>query len=228
MSATHDASAEAAAENALASLRRQGLVRSWQATDGTYEITVGRGTARVSTLAAAEVPLFAEQLRRDKITTVGKGYPMGHRTTRYDLSDGRFTERHRNSRDDLPYTVFLPGGSACGSAARSFAARTKKEALALASLARVRGVCDHCQTHRPLHVHEWRPAPSIPCPGCNADAAAPITLLCRTCNQPIEPCDNPARWTWPLSAAWQHTNTAHPFCDLKPNGPMRDRPQARP
>jgi hypothetical protein len=99
------------------------------------------------------VPQLAEELRRDRIIILRSGYPMGYKTIRYDLSDGRFADRHgsRFGRylGEYRYTVFLPGGSASGGAEVSFAARTQKEALALAGLARVRGRCAECGNPRP-------------------------------------------------------------------------------
>jgi hypothetical protein len=188
---------EAAAEHALAALRRDRLVHSWHNTGTGFAIVVGRGTVGLSALDPPTVLLLAEQLRRDKVTIVGRPYPMGHRTTRYELSDGRFADRHdgRVGRylDAYRYTVFLPGGHRSGCATEHFAAATFKEALALAGLVRIRGRCQSCQSARPLRARDWRPDPAIPCPGCGANATVPITVLCHRCHQPI--VRNPTRAT---------------------------------
>lgn len=233
---------EAGTEDALAALQRVHLIRSWRRrgttpgshstipsdihtdlhsaipsdlrTGRVYEVVVGRGTVRVQNPDASGVLRLAHQLRRDRVTVVGTGYPMGYRTVRYPLSDGRFADRH-DSRvdrylDEFPYTVYLPGGDPSGCAAVSFAARTRTEALALAGLARVRGRCDRCHQLRPLHVDGWRPDPAIPCPGCGADAGTPVSLLCHACHQPITHATTTDRW--PSRLAWHHTATGRPFC----------------
>lgn len=209
---------EDAAEDALAALRRQRLVHSWQATEqGTYDVLVGRGTVGAMPLDPAGVLTLAAMLRRDRVSLSGRGYPMGYRTTRYDLSDGRFLDRY-DSRvgrylDDLPYTAYVPGGDPSGSAAVSFAARTRVEALALAGLARVRGRCTRCQQMRPLALHQdhWRPAPMIRCPGCDADTTTAITLLCDLCREPI--VGNTHQGSGFLSSAWRHVATGRSHCD---------------
>jgi hypothetical protein len=132
---------------------------------------------------------LASALRRDKVTVIGRGYPIMYRTTRYDLSDGRFADRHdgRVGRylDAYRYTVFLPGAHRSGCATEDFAAATFKEALALAGLVRVRGRCQSSQSARRLRARDWRPDPAIPCPGCGGNAAVPVTVLCHRCHQPI-------------------------------------------
>jgi hypothetical protein len=222
--------AAAAADHALAALRRDHLIHSWQHNGTSYEVVVGRGTIEIPPLEAADVPQLAEELRRDRVTILGSGYPMGYKTIRYDLSDGRFADRH-DSRfgrylGEYRYTVFLPGGSASGGADVSYAARTQKEALALAGLARVRGRCVECGNPRPLHVSRWRPDPTIPCPGCGAWEFTPITLLCGHCRQPISANDTPSRW--PFGGAWQHTEAGDWYCDIEFRGYTADRPRAQP
>jgi hypothetical protein len=141
--AGHRVAAEMAAEYALAALRRDRLVHSWQSTGTSFDIVVGRDSVGLGALGPSSVVLLAEQLRRDKVGIVGRGYPMGPRTTRYDLSDGRFADRYDSRRDrdwdDYRYTVYVPGADPSGCAAVDFAARTQNDALALASLTRVRG-----------------------------------------------------------------------------------------
>lgn len=225
------ASGEAAAEDALAALRRHRLIHSWEATGTDFAIVVGRGTVGLSELDPSGVVLLAEHLRRDKVTLVGRGYPMGHRTTRYDLSDGRFADRYDSRRDrtfdEYQYTVYVPGADPSGCATVDFTARTQHDALALAGLTRLRGQCTRCETLRPLHVASWRPDPGIPCPGCDADARTPVILLCCTCQQPIRRNRNAV---WPYQPAWRHTVTGTPFCQTsdRPRGIPGDRPQARP
>jgi hypothetical protein len=222
---------EAAAEDALAALRRDRLVHSWESTGASFEIVVGRGTVGLSALTAPSVLLLAEHLRRDKVTLVGRGYAMGHRTTRYDLSDGRFADRYDSRRDrsfdEYPYTVYVPGADPSGCAVVDFTARTQTDVLAFAGLTRLRGQCNECGTLRPLHVTSWRPDPAIPCPGCDADDRAPVILLCCTCQHPIRRNLNAV---WPYQAAWRHAVTGNPFCQTgdRPRGHPEDCPQARP
>lgn len=224
-------SGEAAAEHALAALRRDRLIHSWQNNGGSLEIVVGRGTVGLSPLEAPGVVLLAEHLRRDKVTLVGRGYPVGHRTTRYDLSDGRFADRYDSRRDrafdEYRYTVYVPGADPSGCATVDFTARTQHDVLALAGLTRLRGQCTRCETLRPLHVDSWRPDPAIPCRGCDADARTPVILLCWTCQQPIRRNLNAV---WPYQSAWRHTVTGNSFCQTsdRPRGIPGDRPQARP
>jgi hypothetical protein len=92
--ANHDGTDEVAAEVVLAELCRARLIHSWHSDGDSFEVVVGRGTVGVSALDPVGVLRLATALRRDKVTIVGRGYPMGHRTTRYDLSDGRFIDRN--------------------------------------------------------------------------------------------------------------------------------------
>ncbi|HET9144023.1 hypothetical protein [Actinophytocola sp.] len=217
----HDGSdltdAHRAADRALVGLRRAGLIRSWQTDDGGYAVLVGRGTVRLPFLDVAGVVQFAAVLHRDKVSVVRPGYPIGHRTIRYRLSDGRFADRHdsRAARylDQYRYTVYLPGGDRSGCAARQFAAWTVAEAVALAGLTRIRGRCHRCRSVRPLHVDRWRPDPTIPCPGCGADETTPVTLLCHRCATPIQPVPPEAE---PLRIAWRHLASGAPDCDDSP------------
>lgn len=213
----------AAAAQALAGLRRTRLIRSWHTTSsGGYAVVVGRGTVRLPVLDATTVVHLADVLRRDKISGVGPSYPIGHRTTRYPLSDGRFDDRHdsRHGRylDQYRYTVYLPGGDRSGCAAPHVAAWTLTEAVALAGLARIHGRCHHCGSTRPLHVEQWRPDPAIACPGCGADDTTPVTLLCYRCGTPIRP--SPAD-TGSFRIAWHHLASGSPDCD----NPPAPRPQ---
>jgi hypothetical protein len=82
------------AEDALVALRRAGLIRSWEMNGASFVVVVGRGTVSVAAIDAPGVLHLASVLRRDKVTVVGRGYPVMYRTTRYDLSDGRFADRH--------------------------------------------------------------------------------------------------------------------------------------
>jgi hypothetical protein len=222
----------AAAEAALAELRRVHLIYAWQATGNDFEVTVGRGTISIDPLGAAGVLRLAVALRRDRVTGLGRGYPAGHRTTRYELSDGRFADRHESCLgrylNEYPYTVYLPGGDPSGCATVDFAARTKAEALALAGLARARGECTRCGSDRPLDVRSWQPDPAVPCPGCGTSATTPAVLHCRSCRKPI--MRNPWPRGWPYCDAWLHTATATPVCRAR-SGVYRRRlgqPLARP
>jgi hypothetical protein len=83
----------------------------------------------------------------------------------HNWTDGRFADRHDSRadrhQDRYAYTVYLPGGDPAGCAGVSLAARTQRDALALAGLARIRGRCTECDNHRPLHVDQWQPDPAI-------------------------------------------------------------------
>lgn len=86
-----------APDHALVTLRREQLIRSWSRNDhGNYDIdiVVGRGTVGLAAMSPAAATVLAGTLRRDQVTLVGPGYPLGHRTVRYNLSDGRVTDRH--------------------------------------------------------------------------------------------------------------------------------------
>lgn len=207
--------ADAAAQDALVALRRADLIRSWDTDGASFAVVVGRGTVSVPALDAPGVLHLARMLWRDKVTVVGRGYPIMYRTTRYDLSDGRFADRHdgRVGRylDSYRYTVFLPGGHRSGCATEHFAAATLKEALALAGLVRVLGRCQSCKSARPLHVRDWRPDPAIPCPGCGANASVPVTVLCHRCQQPIVRNPNPGHGLFRV--AWHHITSSSPDCD---------------
>jgi hypothetical protein len=211
---------EAAADHALAGLRRRGLIRSWQCADERFEVVVGRGSMRVARLDAASAVDLAAVLRRDRVTVVSRGVRVGHRWTRYRLSDGRFADRHdgRQGRylEQYPYTVVLPGGGVCGCAADQFAAATLAEAAALAGLVRVRGRCHTCQAERPLHVERWRPDPAIPCPGCGAGPATPVTLLCYRCQKPVTRTAERGI----DRIAWCHTDSGRPHCDPSVGAPV--------
>ncbi|HET6286484.1 MAG TPA: hypothetical protein VFG15_07005 [Amycolatopsis sp.] len=147
---------------------------------------------------------------------------MGYATTRYPLDDGRLLDHHSSAtvRDhpEFPYTVLASGGHPTGCAAVSFHARTRKEALALAGLGRVRGRCRRCGNPRPLirREHHWVPDPRIDCPWCEAGADTDVVLLCRRCGAPIS--DNPARG--PHAKAWLHTGTWLARCD-EPSASLR-------
>jgi hypothetical protein len=209
----------AAAEDALAALRRSRLVRSWTITqDGAYDVLVGRGTVSVDPLDALGVLALAADLRRDRVTQAAPTHPMGSRTTRYPLSDGRVLDHHtcRADRyvDEFPFSVYVPGGEWDGCAAVDFAARTKTEALALAALVRVRGSCARCGHHRPLVWQlrrGWLPDPTIRCPKCDVDATAGVTVVCRGCKQPI--VANPVPGHGPLISAWIHEHSRSSLCD---------------
>lgn len=205
---------DTAAEDALLALRRAGLIRSWTTNGASFLVVVGRGTVSVAALDAPGVLHLASELRRDKVTVVGRGCPIMYRTTRYDLSDGRFADLHdgRVGRylDAYRYTVFLPGGDRSGCATEHFAAATLMEALALAGLVRVLGRCQSCQSARPLHVRDWRPDPAIPCPGCGTDASVPVTVLCHRCQQPIVRNPDPGHGLFRV--AWHHLASRSPDC----------------
>lgn len=207
-----------AAEDALVVLRRAGLIRSWETTGASFVVVVGRGTVSVPALDAPGVLQLARALRRDKVTVVGRGYPIMYRTTRYDLSDGRFADRHdgRVGRylDHYPYTVFLPGAHRSGCATEHFAAATLKEALALAGLVRILGRCQSCHSARPLRARDWRPDPAIPCPGCGANTTVPVTVLCHRCQQPIVRSPHPGHGLFRV--AWHHLASRSPECDTPP------------
>ncbi|MCI2422482.1 hypothetical protein MOQ72_34150 [Saccharopolyspora sp. K220] len=220
-------------DHILTWLRRDKLIHSWEHTDDGIDVVVGRGTIRLPPQDPSEIAPLAARLRRDTIATLGTGYPMGHRTTRYDLSDGRFADRH-DSRidrylDPLPYTVLLPGGDPGGSAAVHFAAATKTEALALATLYRIRGRCLRCGTDRPLLARTWSPDPAIRCPGCRTDDQVPVQLHCRTCTAPIAAVRDTTRRVGLSRVVWEHTTTGSAYCATNPVGATGfERPRARP
>lgn len=202
-------------EEVLARLSRTALVRSWEPAGDRYTVVVGRGSIAPSTLDWKEVQHLAAVLERDRVRLAGAGFPMGHATTRFRLSDGRLLDHNRSRIDrhpDHPYTVLAPGGHPSGCAGTSLQARTRAEALALAALARVRGRCADCGHHRPLVHHErWQPDPRIPCPSCGAAATAGIVLLCRGCGEPIQP----ALAREPFGNAWLHTGTGREQCTAR-------------
>lgn len=218
--------------NTLVTLRREQLIRSWSRNDhGNYDIVVGRGTVALAAMSPAAATVLAGTLRRDQVTVVGPGYPLGHRTVRYNLSDGRVTERHGSRVDrlhhDFPYTVRLPGGDQYGYARDQFATRTLKEALALAGLDRVRGRCTDCGATRPLRVSgTWIPDPALACPGCTAGPLTPAHPWCAVCEKPITHADIDFG---PLRFAWAHISTNSPNCDVAgttPNtGPSHTPPE---
>lgn len=221
------------AAHVLAWLRRDQLIHSWTVTDDGINIVVGRGTTRLPTQDPTAIASLAARLRRDRIRIVGNGYPWGHGTTRYELTDGRALH-HQRSRigrvvDEFPYEVMLPGGHPSGCAIRLFSARTQAEALALAGMDRVCGRCVHCGTDRPLLARTWLPDPGIRCPGCSADYDAPVQLHCRACSAAIAAVQDITRRVGFNGIAWEHTTTGSPFCDTAPSSaPGFDRRRARP
>lgn len=222
----------AQADAALADLRRHGLIRVWETDPDTdlRTITVGRGNIRpLADQTPAGTLALAETLRRNAVTITGPGYPMGHRTTRYHLSDGRFLDRNdsRTSRhfDQYPYSTYLPGGSSSGSAEVHFGARTLKEALALAGLKRVMGRCRNCDSLRPVHVDEWMADPRISCPACEAPATGePLAIPCRWCPLDVE---QHSAGDYLLRTAWRHLNGVV-ACDRGPLPGTFNRPSAQP
>ncbi|MGH3779806.1 MAG: hypothetical protein ACRDRO_04020 [Pseudonocardiaceae bacterium] len=118
-----------------------------------------------------------------------------------------------------------PGGDPSGCAAVHLVAHTRKEALALAGLLRVRGRCIGCGASRPLHVERWRPDSGIPCPGCGAGWVCAVTLRCRGCHQPIVPNKDPG--VGMVRSAWCHTGST-PYCDVEHHGFATDASRARP
>lgn len=202
------------AQDALAALGRGHLIRSWTVADTGFDILVGRGTVSIDPMDPASVLWLATTLRRDRITVVGKPYPMGSRTRRYNLSDGRFADHYSGRHDrffpEYAYTVYMPGGDRSGSAKEQFGASTLREALALAGLDRIRGRCEDCETLRPLHAaRTWCPDPAIPCPGCGAAFTVPAHLLCASCKEPIEPA---SLFSTPYPYAWHHSTAGSPRC----------------
>lgn len=220
------------ADAALAALRRNALIRSWETDQDTDRrtIVVGRGTVRpLTNLTAATTLDLAETLRRNAVTTTGDGYPMGHRTTRYRLSDGRFLDRNESRAgrylDQYPYSMYLPGGSSSGSAEHHFAAQTLKEALALAGLKRVMGRCRSCDSLRPVHVDEWKADPRLTCPACEAPATdEPLAIPCRWCPLDVEAH---SAGDWSYRTAWRHLNGVI-ACDRERLPGTYTRPSAQP
>lgn len=218
------------AEHTLLALRRARLVRSWRCDGSLYTVEIGRGTLSPALLDAAGVTSLGRRLRRDRVTVACPRYLRGHRTYRYHLSDGRFTDRHDARRDryldQYPYSVFVPGAHSSGTAALHFAARTLAEATALAGFARVRGRCALCGSQRPLQARTRRPDTGVPCPGCAADSLTPVTLECAGCHNPIVRVVGPPVLPW--RASWVHTATRSPFCDSDHAIITRPVPQRQP